>query len=160
MPVKAIPDGYPAVTPYLIVQGAVRAIEFYKGAFGATERLRMDMPGGKIGHAELELGGSLIMLADEVAEMNIRAPGAFGGSPVSLHLYVEDVDAAFNRAIGLGAKAVRPLQNQFYGDRSGMLLDPFGHTWNIASHVEDVAPEEIARRAAQQQGAEQASDKK
>lgn len=148
-PVKPIPDGYPVVTPYLIIRGAARALDFYKQVFGATERMRLDMPGGIIGHAEIQLGDSVIMLADEFPQMNARGPEAYGGSPVSLHLYVTDVDAIAARAVSLGAKITRPLENQFYGDRSGTVVDPFGHTWNIATHVEDVSHEETARRAAQ-----------
>lgn len=148
-PVKPIPDGYPVVTPYLIIRGAARALDFYKQVFGATERMRLDMPGGIIGHAEIQLGDSVIMLADEFPQMNARGPEAYGGSPVSLHLYVTDVDAIVARAVSLGAKITRPVENQFYGDRSGTVVDPFGHTWNIATHVEDVSHEETARRAAQ-----------
>ena len=150
---KPIPDGYPVVSSYLIVRGAARALDFYQQAFGAKERLRLDMPGGLIGHAELQLGDSLIMLADEFPDMNCRSPEAYGGSPVSLHLYVTDVDAVVARAVALGAKVTRPVQNQFYGDRSGTLVDPFGHTWNLATHIEDVSPEETSRRAAQLHGA-------
>jgi len=150
-PVKPIPDGYSTISPYLIIRGATRALEFYKEAFGAQERLRLDMPGGKLGHAELEFGGSVVMLADECPEMKAQSPEAFGGSPIMMHLYVEDVDAVVEKAVSLGAKVTRPVQNQFYGDRSGMILDPFGHAWNIATHVEDVPPDEISRRAAEQQ---------
>ena len=147
-PVKPIPDGYPVVTPYLIVNGAARALQFYKDAFGATERMRLEMPGGILGHAELQLGDSVVMLADEFPQMGARGPASFGGSPVSLHLYVTDVDAVVARAVALGAKITRPVQNQFYGDRSGKLEDPFGHTWWIATHIEDVSHEEGLRRAA------------
>ena len=147
-PVKPIPDGYPVVTAYLIIRGAARALEFYKQVFGATERMRLDMPGGVIGHAEIQLGDSVIMLADEFPQMNARGPEAYGGSPVSLHVYVTDVDAIVARAVSLGAKITRPVENQFYGDRSGTVVDPFGHTWNIATHVEDVSHEETTRRAA------------
>ncbi|MBI4602402.1 MAG: VOC family protein [Planctomycetes bacterium] len=148
MPVKPIPDGYHSVTPYLIVEGAARAIEFYQQAFGASERLRMPAPGGKVGHAELVIGGSCIMLADEFPEMGFRGPRAIGGSPVGILLYVEDVDAVFARAMAAGAKALRPVKDQFYGDRSGTLEDPFGHVWTIATHKEDLSPEEIQRRHA------------
>jgi PhnB protein len=150
--VKPIPDGYSVVAPYLIIRGAARALEFYKQALGAVERLRLDMPGGKIGHAEIQFGPSLIMLADEMPEMGYRSPEAFGGSPVSLHLYVEDTDAVVARAVAHGAKLLRPVQNQFYGDRSGTFSDPFGHIWTVATHVEDVTHEEIQRRAAQMHG--------
>lgn len=148
-PVKPIPDGYPVVTPYLIVRGAAAALDFYKQAFGATERMRLEMPGGVLGHAELQLGDSVVMLADEFPQMNCRGPESYGGSPVTLHLYVPDVDAVVAHAVSLGAKVTRPVANQFYGDRSGIITDPFGHTWNIATHVEDVSPEETTRRAAQ-----------
>ena len=149
-PVKPIPDGYPVVTPYLIIRGAAKALDFYKAALGATERMRMEMPGGIIGHAEIQLGDSVVMMADEFPQMGARGPEAYGGSPVSLHVYVTDVDAVVARAVGLGAKVIRPVQNQFYGDRSGMITDPFGHTWNIATHFDDVSPEETTPRAAKQ----------
>ena len=147
--VNPIPKGYPRVTPYLIVDGASDAIDFYTSVLGATERMRMDAPGGRIGHAELEIGGSVVMLADENPEMNARGPKAFGGSPVSLMVYVEDVDGVFGRALEAGAKELRPVENQFYGDRLGAFEDPFGHEWNVASHVEDVPPEEMEKRAAE-----------
>ena len=146
MAVKPIPDGYHSVTPYLIVQGAAAAIDFYKKVFGAKELFRVPGPGGKVGHAELQIGDSRIMLADEHPEMDAKAPGSFGGSPVGLMLYVEDVDARFNRAVAAGAKVKKPLADQFYGDRSGTLTDPFGHQWTIATHKEDVSPEEMDRR--------------
>jgi PhnB protein len=146
--VKPIPDGYPRVTPYLHVDGANAAIEFYSKVFGATERMRMPAPGGKIGHAELQIGNSVIMLADEFPDMNVRGPKAFGGTPVTVMVYVEDVDQAFDRAIKGGAKEIRPVMDQFYGDRSGEFEDPFGHRWNVATHVEDVPPDEMAKRAA------------
>jgi len=146
MAVKAIPDGYRSVTPYLIVKGAVRAIDFYKQVFGAAERMRMDGPNGTVGHAEIEIGDSVIMLADECPDMGFRSPQSIGGSGVSLHLYVQDVDACFNRAVAGGAKALRPVQDQFYGDRSGTLEDPFGHVWSISTHKEDLSPEEIQTR--------------
>jgi PhnB protein len=148
MPVKPIPDGYRSVIPYLIVDGAAAAIEFYKTAFGATERLRLGGPGGKIGHAELEIGDSLIMLADEHPEMGARGPRTVGGSPVGIHVYLPDVDAAAARAVAGGAKLTRPVADQFYGDRLGTIEDPFGHIWHISTHIEDVSPEEIGRRAA------------
>lgn len=146
--VKPIPDGYRTLTPYLIVGDGARAIAFYREAFGTTERMRLTRPDGKIGHAELTIGDLVIMLADEYPAHGARAPGSFGGSPVMLHLYVEDVDAVVAKAVAAGAKAVRPVENQFYGDRGGMLTDPFGHAWHVATHVEDVPPDEIARRAA------------
>ena len=146
MATKPIPDGYHTATPYLIVNGAAEAIEFYKRAFGATELLRMTDPQGRIGHAEIRVGDSVIMLADEVADMGYRSPRALGGSAVSTMLYVEDVDDRFNRAVAAGAKVQRPLTNQFYGDRSGTVEDPFGHIWTIATHVEDVSTDEMKRR--------------
>ncbi|MGH2735504.1 MAG: VOC family protein [Actinomycetota bacterium] len=145
--VKPIPDGYPQVTPYLCVDGAAAAIDFYSEVFGAKERMRMASPGGKIGHAELQLGDSLIMLADEHPEMGIRGPGAFGGTPVTISLYVEDVDDVFKRATKAGGKVLRELEDQFYGDRSGQFEDPFGHQWSVATHIEDVSPEEMERRS-------------
>jgi PhnB protein len=147
MAVKPIPEGYHAVTPYLIIQGASAAIDYYKKVFGATERMRMDAPGGMIGHAELTIGGSVIMLADEHPEMGYRGPKAFGGSAVSLMLYVPNADDVFRRAVEAGAKPRRPVADQFYGDRLGVLEDPFGHVWTIATHVEDVSPEEMRRRS-------------
>jgi len=147
MAVKPIPDGYHALTPYLVIQGAAAAIDYYKKVFGATERMRMDAPGGKIGHAELAIGGSVLMLADEHPERGYRGPKAFGGSAVSLMLYVPSVDEVFKRAVAAGAKELRPVADQFYGDRLGTLEDPFGHVWTIATHVEDVSPEEMRRRS-------------
>jgi PhnB protein len=146
--VKPIPDEYPQVMPYLIVDGATSAIEFYESVLGATERMRMSGPDGRIGHAELQIGESVIMLADENPEMGARGPKAIGGSPVTVHVYVEDSDSAFKRAIDAGAKSLRPIEDQFYGDRSGQFEDPFGHKWNVATHVEDVPPEEMRERAA------------
>ena len=145
---KSIPDGYHNVTPYLIVNDAAAAIEFYKKAFGATELMRMPKPNGKIGHAEIRIGDSPIMLADEAPEMGARSPRTFGGSPVSIFLYVDDVDTTFARAVNGGARVQRPLADQFYGDRTGGVEDPFGHVWYIATHVEDVSPEEMKKRAA------------
>lgn len=150
--VQPIPEGYPRVTPYLHVDGAAAAIEFYGAVFGATERVRMPAPEGKIGHAEIQLGDSVIMLADEMPEMDIRGPRSIGGTPVTLSVYVEDVDAVFDRAVNAGATALRAIETQFYGDRSGQFEDPFGHRWNVASHVEDVSPEEMTRRAAEMLG--------
>ncbi|HZP17230.1 MAG TPA: VOC family protein [Terriglobales bacterium] len=148
MAVKPIPEGYHSVTPYLIVKGAARAIEFYKQVFGATEIMRFPGPDNKVGHAELKIGDSCIMLADEMEAGPYRSPENFGGSPVSLVIYTENVDETFKRAISLGAKATREVQDQFYGDRSGNLVDPFGHIWTIATHVEDVSLEEMQRRMA------------
>jgi PhnB protein len=147
MAIKAIPEGYRTATPYLIVRGAAEAIEFYKRAFGATEMLRMADPQGRVGHAEIRIGDSVIMLADEHPAMGYRGPRSLGGSSVSILLYLDDVDSVFDRAVKAGAKALRPVADQFYGDRSGTLEDPFGHVWTIATHVEDVAPEELKRRA-------------
>jgi PhnB protein len=148
MPVKPIPDGYHTATPYLIIRGAAEALDFYRRAFGATELLRVPMPGGKIGHAEIKIGDSIIMLADEAPEMDARSPQALGGTPVGIMLYVEDVDSRFPQAVAAGAKVIKPLADQFYGDRSGTLLDPYGHKWTIATHKEDVSPEEIDKRLA------------
>ena len=144
--VKPIPEGYPQVTPYLCVEGASAAIDFYREVFGATERMRMPAPEGKIGHAELQIGDSVIMLSDEYPEMGQRSPKAFGGSPVTISVYVDDVDAVFERAVRAGAKELRGVQDQFYGDRSGQFEDPFGHKWSVATHVEDVSPDEMNRR--------------
>ena len=144
-----IPDGYPRVIPYLIVDGGTAAIDFYTSVLGATERMRMPAPDGKIGHAELELGDSLIMLADEFPDMDARGPKAMGGTPVSLMVYVEDSDAVFDRAIEAGAKSLQPVEDKFYGDRSGRFEDPFGHRWDVATHVEDIPPDEMAKRAAE-----------
>jgi len=146
--VKPIPDGHHAVTPYLSVNGAAAAIEFYRRAFGAREVMRMAQPDGRIGHAELEVGDSRIMLADEFPEMNFRAPSSLGGSPVHLHLYVEDADAVVARAVAAGATLTRPVQDQFYGDRSGTVTDPHGHVWHVATHKEDLSMAELERRAA------------
>jgi PhnB protein len=146
--VQPIPDAYPRVTPYLIVDGAASAIEFYTSVLSATERGRMPAPEGRIGHAELTIGDSLIMLADEFPDMDARGPRAVGGSPVTLHVYVENVDDVFERAIRAGAKPLRAVEDQFYGDRAGQFEDPFGHHWNVATHIEDVPPDEMAKRAA------------
>jgi PhnB protein len=150
--VKPIPDGYHSVTPYLIVAAAADAIEYYKKAFGATELFRMDHE-GKVGHAELKIGDSPIMLADEYPQMGYRSPKALGGTPVSIMIYVEDVDTVYKRAIDSGGTEVKPLQDQFYGDRSGTLTDPFGHVWTVATHKEDVSMEEMNRRMAAAHGA-------
>ena len=150
--VKPIPDNYPQVMPYLIVDGAKEAIEFYKGVLGATERMRLEGPDGGIGHAELEIGESVIMLADENPGMNIEGPRSVGGTPVTIHVYIEDADAAFERAVQAGAKSLRAVEDQFYGDRSGQFEDPYGHRWNVATHVEDISEEEMSRRAAEMAG--------
>ena len=147
MTIKSIPDGYHSVTPYLSIKGAAQAIEFYKRAFSATELFRLVAPSGEIGHAEIKIGDSPIMLADPCEEGAFRNPQSLGGSSVGLHVYVEDVDALFVQAVDAGAKAVKPVQDQFYGDRTGTLEDPFGHVWFLATHKEDLAPEEINRRA-------------
>jgi PhnB protein len=149
MAVKPIPDGYHSVTPYLILDDAARALEFYKKGLGAVELMRFPAPGGKIGHAEIKIGDSPIMLADEAPQMGHRSPESIGGTPVSIMLYVEDVDAVYRRALAAGAKELQPLKDQFYGDRSGTLRDPFGHVWTVSTHKEDLSPEEMGRRAAE-----------
>lgn len=143
-----IPDGYTAVTPYLSVRGAAQAIDFYKRVFGAEELVRMPMPGGMVGHAELQIGDARIMLADEMPAFGTRSPRAFGGTPIGLCLYTKDCDVVFHRALQNGATQIRPLQDQFYGDRSGTIEDPFGFIWTIGTHIEDVSPEELQRRMA------------
>lgn len=148
MAVKPIPDGYHSVTPYLIVHDAAAALNFYKRALGAEETVRMGQPDGKIGHAEMRIGDSMVMLADEFPEYGAKSPQSIGGTPVGLCVYVENVDELFERAVSAGATIERPLQNQFYGDRSGTVVDPFGHKWTLATHIEDVTPEEIGRRMA------------
>ncbi len=151
--VPHIPEGYRSVTPYLIVKDGAQAIEFYKKVFGAREKMRMNAPGGKIGHAELAIGDSMVMLADENPEHNARSPAAFGGSPVTIHLYVKDVDRVAEAMTKAGAKVLRPVEDMFYGDRAGSFEDPFGHNWHVSTHIEDVTPEEIDRRlAAMKQG--------
>jgi PhnB protein len=147
--VDPIPAEYPRVTPYLSIDGAADAIEFYCDVLGATERGRMAGPDGKIGHAELTIGESVIMLSDAFPEAGAPTPKALGGSAVTVMVYVEDVDDVFGRAVQRGAKEISPVQDQFYGDRSGQFEDPFGHRWNVATHVEDVPPEEMEKRAAQ-----------
>ena len=157
MTVNPIPAGYHTVTPYLIVDGAAEAIEFYKQAFGAEEVMRADGPEGKLMHAEIKIGDSHIMLADEFPEMGARSAKSYGGSPVSIALYIDDVDARFQQAIDAGATVQKPLIDQFYGDRSGTVVDPFGLAWTLATHVEDVSEEEMERRfqaMMQQQGGE------
>lgn len=147
MPVSPIPEGYHSVTPYLIVKNAAAAIEFYKKALGAAELFRMEAPGGKIGHAEIRIGDSHVMLADEYPDMGYKGPESLGGTSVHLMVYVSDVDKTYPQAIAAGGKEIRPLQTQFYGDRSGTLADPFGHVWTISTHVEDVSEEEMKKRA-------------
>jgi PhnB protein len=146
---KPIPDGYPRVTPYLCCDGAAAAIDFYTSVLGAKEKVRMGAPGGKIGHAELELGDSIVMLADEHPEMGFLGPKSVGGTPVTISVYVENVDEVFERALAEGASAERPVEDQFYGDRTGQFQDPFGHRWHVATHVEDVPPDEMQKRAAE-----------
>ena len=150
--VKPIPDEYRGATPYLCVNGAARAIKFYQDAFGAKEGMRMPQPDGKIGHAEIRIGDAPIMLADEFPDMNFRSPQSLGGSPVNILVYVKDVDALVSRAVAAGAKLTRPVADQFYGDRLGVLEDPFGHSWSFATHIEDVSPEEMQLRAAKAHG--------
>jgi PhnB protein len=147
MSVKPIPEGYHSVTPYLIVRGGTDAIDFYKKAFGAVELFRMAAPEGKIGHAEIKIGDSPVMLADEYPQMGYQGPQSLGGSPVSLMIYVEDVDAVFDQAVAAGATVKEALQDKFYGDRMGTVTDPFGHVWHLGTHKEDVSPEEMQRRA-------------
>ncbi|MDT9687259.1 VOC family protein [Streptomyces sp. P9(2023)] len=146
MSVEPVPEDYPSLTPYLCVDGAEAAIDFYVSVLGAHERMRMPAPDGKIGHAELDLGSSVVMLADEFPDMGFRSPKAIGGTPVTLHAYVEDVDAVFAAALARGAKELRPVRNEFYGDRTGQFEDPFGHRWSIATHIEDVPAEEMKKR--------------
>jgi PhnB protein len=150
--VNPIPEGYPQVMPYLTVDGASAAIDFYATVFGAKERLRMPAPEGKVGHAELEIGDSVVMLADAFPDMGNQTPAALGGTPVTVMVYVADVDAVFDRALKAGATEERKVENQFYGDRAGQFVDPFGHKWFVATHVEDVTPEEVAKRAAAMDG--------
>jgi PhnB protein len=149
MSVKPIPDGYPRVIPYLCIDGAADAIDFYTQVLDAKERMRMGGPGGKIGHAELEIGDSVVMLSDEFPDMQQLGPKKIGGTPVNISVYVEDVDKTFDKALKAGAKELRPVENQFYGDRTGGFEDPFGHKWHVATHVEDVPPDEMEKRAAE-----------
>ena len=144
--VRPIPEGYHAITPYLVVKGAARAIDFYKKVFGAREKFRMDGPGGTVAHAEIEIGDSVVMLADENPQHGALSPSTVGGTPVSIMLYVEDVDRTAETLTKAGAKTLRPVQDMFYGDRSGGFEDPFGHHWHVSTHIEDVSPEEIERR--------------
>jgi PhnB protein len=148
--VKSVPEGYHTIIPYLSIKGAAAAIEFYKKAFGATESMRLAQPDGRIGHAELQLGDSRLMLADEFPDMDFRSPLSMGGSPVHIHMYVDNVDTIVSRAVAAGAKVIRPVQDQFYGDRTGTVADPYGHVWHVATHTEDVSPDEIRKRAAAQ----------
>ena len=148
MAVKPIPDGYHTATPYLIIEGAADAIEFYKQAFGAVELFRMPGPDGKIGHAEIKIGDSPIMLADAYPDMGYKGPKSLGGSPVSLMIYVEDVDTVFKRAVDAGATVKEAVSDKFYGDRMGTLIDPFGHVWHVSTHKEDVSVAEMEKRAA------------
>jgi PhnB protein len=145
--VHYIPDGYPRVSASLCVDGAAAAIDFYQQVFGATERMRIAGPDGKVGHAELQIGDSVVMVADEYPDMDVYGPRKVGGTPVTLSVYVEDVDATFAKAVAAGAKALRDPEDQFYGDRAGRFEDPFGHQWGVATHIEDVSPEEMERRA-------------
>jgi len=148
MAVKPIPEGYPRVSPYLAVDGAAKAIDFYVEVFGGKERMRMPGPDGKIGHAEVELGDSVIMLADEFPDMGHKGPKSLGGTPISLAVYVEDVDKVVDHAVTKGATILQPVEDKFYGDRAGMIEDPFGHHWSVMTHIEDVPPEEMGERAA------------
>jgi len=152
MPVSPFPEGYHRLTPYLVVDGAAKAIDFYSKHFGAAEFVRMAGPNGSVMHAEMKIGDSVFMLADPAPEMGFKAPGAFGGSPVSLLLYVENVDDVVAGAVAGGARLLRPVEDQFYGDRTGTLADPFGHVWTVATHKEDVTPEEMKRRMASMKG--------
>lgn len=147
--VSAIPKGYNSITPYLVIKGAAKAIDYYKDVFGATVVFRMDQPDGRVGHAELQIGDSRFMLAEENPSMGLGHSSAtsIGASPVSLYLYIEDVDRIIERAVAAGAKILKPVQDQFYGDRTGFIQDPFGHLWGVATHIEDVAPQEMAERA-------------
>lgn len=144
--INYIPEGRNSVTPYLIVKNAAKAIDYYKNVFGATEMMRMDGPDGKVGHAELRIGDSIVMLADENVATGNRSAESIGASPVSLYVYLPDVDKTFEKALAGGAKALKPVEDQFYGDRSGFLRDPFGHLWGIATHKEDVSAQEIEKR--------------
>ena len=152
--VNPIPDSYPRVVPYLYVDGAQAAIDFYTDVLGANVRMTMPGPDGKIGHAELSIGDSVIMLADEFPDMGVRGPKSVGGTPVAIHVYVEDVDATYEMALRAGSTTLRPVEDKFYGDRGGEFEDPFGHRWNVATHVEDVPPGEMEKRAAAAMAAE------
>lgn len=146
---SAQPSGYSTLQAYICVQGAAAAIEFYESVFGATERMRIPAPGDQVGHAELQIGDSVLMLSDEYPEAGVLGPKSIGGTPVTLSVYVDDADAVVDRAVSAGAKVLRPVEDQFYGDRSGQIEDPFGHRWSIGTHVEDVSPDEMMRRASQ-----------
>ena len=146
--VRPVPESHQTVSPYLIVNGAAAALDFYVKAFRAKELFRHTAPDGRIGHAEIRIGDSVVMLADEHPEVDARSPESYGGSPVRIHLYVEDVDAIARQAIAAGIKVVRPVQDQFYGDRNATFEDPFGHVWHVSTHIEDVSEEELSRRAA------------
>ena len=148
-PVKPIPDGYHQITPYLAIRGAAKAIDFYKKAFGAKEKLRMDAPGGMIGHAELKFGDSVVMLADEYPDMDFKGPESRGGTSVTIHFYVKNCDAVVAQAQAAGAKVVRPLRDEFYGDRTASLEDPFGHVWHVSTHKEELSKAELRKRAAE-----------
>ncbi|MEU6832989.1 VOC family protein [Nocardia beijingensis] len=150
--VKPVPEGYPVVSPGLAIDGAAAAIDFYKNILGATERMRMPGPEGKIAHCELMFGDSVVMLGDSAPDMDFLDPKTIGGTPVNLYVYVEDADAAFAAALAAGAKELTPMTDQFYGDRSGAFEDPWGHRWTVATHVEDVPPDEMDRRMAEQFG--------
>jgi PhnB protein len=152
MAVKPIPDGYPTLSASLVIDGASDAITFYEKVLGATTRMRMDGPDGRVGHAELQIGNSVLMLADEFPEMGYLGPEKVGGTPVTLAVYVDDVDKTFASALEAGATELRAVEDQFYGDRSGQFQDPWGHRWSVATHVEDVPPEEMERRAAEAMG--------
>ena len=152
MSVNPVPDGYHSITPYICAKGAAKAIDYYKDIFGATELMRMGAPDGKIGHAELKIGDSVIMIADEFPPMGFLSPETIGGSPVVLHIYVDDVDSTVEKAVATGSTLLRAVEDQFYGDRSGQIKDPFGHLWNIGTHKEDLTPEEIGKRAAEKYG--------
>ena len=144
--VKPIPDGYHSVTPYIVCKGAAKAIDWYRNVFGAEELMRMEGAPGTIAHAEIKIADSVVMMADEHPDMGARSPEAFGGTPVGFMIYLKDCDAVFKKAVDAGAKADRPLADQFYGDRSGSVIDPFGHKWTIATHIEDIPPEEMGKR--------------
>jgi PhnB protein len=147
MAVKPIPEGYHTATPFLVIDGAAEAIDYYKSAFGARERMRMEAPGNRIGHAEIEIGDSLVMLSDAFPQSTTKAPTELGGTTAGVFLYVEDVDAVVKKAVDGGATVTMEVADQFWGDRFGSITDPFGHSWSIATHVEDVPPEEMAERA-------------
>lgn len=147
--VSAVPKGYHNITPYLIVNPAAKAIHFYKTVFDAKEKMRMEHPGGKVGHAELKIGDAKIMLADEYPEMDVYSPKKYGGTSVIIHLYVKNVDTTIDKAISAGATLIRPIENMFYGDRSGTVIDPYGHKWDISTHIEDVSPAKMKKRVAE-----------